>query len=61
MIGCTYYDYCNNGKKPDQPISQNCEWGDNCYSESIDQATMWIICNDDNYAKHAWFEECGFT
>jgi uncharacterized delta-60 repeat protein len=58
MLGCNYYDYCENGHVPNN-LGTPCIFGmhDNCWTAETDEAIKTLIndtCQDGGWANHTW-------
>jgi hypothetical protein len=58
MLGCNYFDYCENGHVPNVPGSP-CIFGmfANCWTAETDTAIITLIndtCQDESWANHTW-------
>ena len=56
MLGCNYYDYCENGHVPNN-LGIPCIWGVNCWTQETDYAIITLIndtCQDGGWANHTW-------
>jgi len=58
MLGCNYYDYCDNGHVPNNPGTP-CLFDrhGNCWTEETDPAIITLIndtCQDGSWANHTW-------
>jgi hypothetical protein len=50
--GCNYYDYCENGRDPDNPaVPCSSNWPEYCYSVT-DPTGIHDVCVDSSYANH---------
>lgn len=64
MLGCDFYDWCDNGVDPDDP-GTSCQWGEHCYSQTADgdpdyRSVIESLCDDASHRNHTWRQQCKF-